>query len=105
MVAVGGTLGKRAVLPPQIYEAIRWPRTTEFSPRVHKQTTFLKQVTAPISRFGFVADNVGKGEAIIGNPTAEAVATFNRAHDNVGYGQCPQCLEEWPALCGQGRNA
>ena len=50
-------------------------------PRVHKQTTFLKQVTAPISRFGFGAINVGKGEAIIGNPTPEAMAKGNRAHD------------------------
>ena len=81
MMAVGGTLGKRAVLAPQIYEAIRWPRTTEFSPRVHKQTTFLKQVTAPISRFGFCAINVGKGEEIIGNPTPEAMARGKRAHD------------------------
>ena len=50
-------------------------------PRVHKQTTFLKQVTALIDSFNFIPNNVGQGETIFGNPTVVAVATVNRAHD------------------------
>ena len=59
MVAVGGTLGKRAVLAPQIYKAVRWPHTTESSLRIHKEATLLEQVISPIGLFGFVADNLG----------------------------------------------
>ena len=53
----------------------------ECSPRMREQAALLEQITAPISRFRFVANNVGQGETIIGNPTVEAVATGNRAHD------------------------
>ena len=53
----------------------------ECSPRMREQAALLEQITAPLSRICFVANNVGQGEAIIGNPRAEAVAMVNMAHD------------------------
>ena len=52
-------------------------------PRTHEQAALFEQITAPIGRFGFGANNVGQGEAIIGNLGAEAVATVNTARDKV----------------------
>ena len=48
---------------------------------MREQAALLEQITAPLSRICFVANNVGQGEAIIGNPRAEAVAMVNMAHD------------------------